>query len=243
MPRLPNLSAGLGRIQFPERIILIALLLIGGCTWAFVEIADEVVEGESRHFDAAILQALRDPLQPATPRGPTWLLQAARDITALGGITVITLVTLASLGFLWLQRKRRAVWMVAFSVLGGALLMHGMKTAFGRERPSLVPHLVEVSSLSFPSGHSTLSAVIYLTLGVLLARTTPDRATRIYVVAVAMLLVVLIGLSRIYLGVHYPTDVLAGWLVGSAWALLCAAVTRWFQLRGKSQKTTPQRVI
>jgi undecaprenyl-diphosphatase len=208
------------------------LLVIGGSIWAFVVIADAVLAGESRGFDERILHALRQPNDLAQPIGPEWLEDVARDITALGGGTVIPLVTAIVLGHLWLARRGHAGWLVLASVAGGILVTSLLKHEFARERPALVPHLVRVSSLSFPSGHSVLSAVTYLTLCALLARTTRDRLTKVYYLAVATFLAGTIGLSRVYLGVHYPTDVLAGWCAGIAWALLCSTIARSLQRSG-----------
>jgi undecaprenyl-diphosphatase len=220
------------RSVFPERTILLSLLAIGGSVWAFVAIANAVLQGESRGFDERILRSLRQSGNLAQPIGPEWLSDVARDITALGGVPVILLVAGAVLGHLWLARRSHAAALVLASVTGGAVVMSLLKHVFARERPALVPHLVKVSSLSFPSGHSVLSAVTYLSLGALLARTTRDRVTKIYYLAVATFLAGLIGLSRVYLGVHYPTDVLAGWCVGIAWALLCSTIARWLQRTG-----------
>lgn len=215
-----------------ETAILGGLCVIAILTWGFIEIAEEVRENGHHHLDEWLLTALRDPRNPKIPIGPAFLLESARDITALGGVTVLALVTLACAGFLWLQRKRRAMCLLLVSVLGGLAASGLLKQLFQRERPTVVPHLVTVQSLSFPSGHSMLSAVVYLTLGALLLKTVADRASRIYVLAWALLLPVLIGASRVYLGVHYPTDVLAGWCAGLAWAVLCSVVAEWLQNRG-----------
>ncbi len=229
----------LARIKFPERKILILLLLIGCRIWGFAAIADEVMEGESRGFDNWLLSVLRQPSDPSIPIGQPWVLNMARDISALGGTTVITVMTVIVLGFLWMQRKRHIMALVLVAILGGALLSTILKQSFGRERPSVVPHLAQVTSLSFPSGHSMLSAVTYITLGVLLGRITTSRPIKIYWLSVAVFLSFVIGLSRIFLGVHYPTDVLAGWCAGVAWAALCATVVRWLQYRGAIEPPSP----
>src|SRR5207245_2521008 len=122
---------------------------------------------------------------------------------------------------------------VVLATAGGGALSAGLKWWFGRKRPEIVPHLVNVGSASFPSGHSMLALVTYLTLGALLARFVARRRSRTYCVAVSLLLALLVGLSRVYLGVHYPTDVLAGWSAGLAWALPCWLVARYLQYRGK----------
>jgi undecaprenyl-diphosphatase len=135
-------------------------------------------------------------------------------------------------GYLLRQRAFAAMCLVLISTLGGALLSSVLKFFFGRERPDATLHLVTVHSLSFPSGHAMLSAVVYLTLGALLAQVVPRRLDKMYFIIVALVLTLLIGLSRVYLGVHYPTDVLAGWSVGLAWALLCWVVARYLRRRG-----------
>jgi len=210
---------------------LAAVLLIGGSLWAFAELADEVLEGETHAFDQALLLALREIHDPATPIGPTWLREVARDITSLGGAAFLSLLTLASVGFLLLCRKYAAALLAAAAVVGGALLSITLKIGFDRPRPDLVPHAVEVYSASFPSGHAMLASTTYLTLGALLAAVQSDRRTKVYLMSWAILLGILVGLSRIYLGVHWPTDVLAGWCVGSSWALLCGSVALWLQQR------------
>lgn len=193
----------------------VALLML-----AFVEIADEVGEGEARWFDEGLLYALRTS-DPADPIGPRWLEETVVEITALGGFGVLALVTLLATGFLLLQRKGLHAVMLVVATLGGTAISEGLKVGFSRPRPDLVAHAVDVTSMSFPSGHAMLSAVTYLTLGALLARAQPQRRARAYILGAAVLLTLLIGASRIYLGVHWPTDVLAGWCLGAAWALLC----------------------
>jgi len=212
--------------------VLVAIFLIGGALWAFAELADEVLEGDTRAFDRAVLLALRDPMNPDMPIGPGWLQAAAREITGLGGTTALALITLATTGFLLLVRKGGAAILVIVSVAGGALLSVALKAGFARPRPNLIPHAVQAYSGSFPSGHAMLATITYLTLGALLARVQAQRRVKAYLLSLAVLLSVLIGASRVYLGVHWPTDVLAGWCVGAAWALLCTSVALWLQRRG-----------
>jgi undecaprenyl-diphosphatase len=124
------------------------------------------------------------------------------------------------------------VVLVLVSVAGGLLLSTLFKEAFDRPRPDLVTHGATVYTASFPSGHSMMAAVTYLTLAVMYARVEPRRAVKIYLIAVASLIILLVGASRVYLGVHWPTDVLAGWLAGATWALFCWLIARWLQRRG-----------
>ena len=212
---------------------LISLVAIAAAGLLFAELVDEVLERESRAFDNAVLLALRNPLDPADPVGPMWLERIFREITILGGTTVVTLITIAVIGFLLVDSKRGAALLVFFSVIGGALLGPLLKVGFNRPRPDLVAHLVEVQTASFPSGHALLSAVAYLTLGALLARVMGQLRLKIYILTIALMLTVLIGSSRVYLGVHWPTDVLAGWLAGALWAVVCWRIAIALQRRGE----------
>jgi undecaprenyl-diphosphatase len=219
---------------------LLALFLIAGGVWTFVEIADEVVEGETQTLDERLLLSLREPGAPEDPLGPRWVEEMARDFTALGGMAILTLLTLAVAGFLLLNRKTHVMWLVLAAVLGGMLLSYALKYAFDRARPDLVPHGSHVHTSSFPSGHSTMAAVAYLTLAALLARMHENRWMKLYLLSLAVTLTVLVGVSRVYLGVHWPTDVLAGWALGSAWALFCWIVAAWLQRRGKIEREGPE---
>lgn len=165
--------------------------------------------------------AFRDPADPGQPAGPVWLATLGRDVTALGGATVVVTLTLLVIFSLVLRRQWGRIGLIVVTVGGGYALSATLKLHYDRPRPDIVPHLTEVGSASFPSGHSLLSSVVYLTLGALLAQASSRRREKIYFVAVAFMLTFLIGLSRVFLGVHYPTDVLAGWSAGTAWALLC----------------------
>ncbi|WP_226574637.1 phosphatase PAP2 family protein [Acuticoccus sediminis] len=222
-----------------ELRVLGAALIVGACLWAFFGLADEVMEGETHDLDAALLLALRNPNDLSDPIGGVAVEEMARDITALGGVTIVAGVTIAVCGLLWLMRKRRTSLFVALAVTGGAILSTGFKQFFDRPRPDLVPHEVLVHSASFPSGHSMLAAVTYLTLATLVASVEARQAVKIYVIAVAVLVVIAVGFSRVYLGVHWPTDVAAGWTAGTAWAIGCWGVARWLQRRGDIEPAPP----
>ncbi|MGA0530663.1 phosphatase PAP2 family protein [Hansschlegelia sp. KR7-227] len=221
--------------QLPEFAPLVAFCACAGLAFAFVHIADEMAEGETRAFDDAVLLALRAPGDLKRPIGPQWLEAAMIDVTSLGGVTVLTLIAALVVSYLLVTARYANAALVLASVAGGAVLTGLLKNAFARPRPELVDHLVTVHSLSFPSGHAMASAVTYLTLGALLARTERRRTVRGFIFAVAGFLTLLIGVSRVFLGVHYPTDVLAGWSLGAAWALACWIVARW--LRPKDNET------
>lgn len=221
--------------RLPEVAPLVGFFACAGLAYGFIGIADEVSEGETRNFDERVLLALRDPSDLKQPIGPGWLESAMVDLTSFGGVPALTLITILAVLYLLVSRRFFTAAIVTAAVAGGAVLTTVLKLGFARPRPDLVDHLVSVQSMSFPSGHAMASAVTYLTLGALLARTEKRRAVRGYIFAVAGFLTLLIGISRVYLGVHYPTDVLAGWTLGAAWALLCWLVARW--LRPKDNVT------
>ena len=219
--------------------MLATLALAAAAIWAFAELADDVLEGETHVFDEWVLLALRSATDASDPLGPRWLEELMRDITALGSTGVLTFITLAVAGFLALDRKSHAALFVLVAVGGGMLLSTALKLGFDRPRPDLVPHGSIVYTASFPSGHSMLAAVVYLTLGALLARVQPRLVLKLYLLGLAILLTMAVGASRVYLGVHWPTDVLAGWAVGAAWALFCWAAALWLQRRGQVESPGP----
>jgi undecaprenyl-diphosphatase len=204
-----------------ELALLVGGLLLLLLSLATFELTADVLEGDTQAFDERVLRALRDPVDPSRPKGPRWLHSAALDITALGSATVLGLSVAAVVGFLLLQGMQRTAVFVLVASLGGWTLNSALKLLFGRMRPDVVPHLREVMTLSFPSGHAMTSAAVYLSLGALLMRIAARPVTKFYCMVVAMLATLLIGASRVYLGVHYPTDVLAGWLLGLSWAVVC----------------------
>jgi undecaprenyl-diphosphatase len=211
------------RRTFERKEIVWLLVGLGACLllFVFISLAGEVLEGDTKALDTQILVALRNPTDPSRPIGPPWLEYAMLDLTALGGPTVLVVVVLAVVGFLLLQKMYRSALVVLATSTSGALVSAALKHAFMRPRPTIVPHLREVLSTSFPSGHAMESAIIYLTLGTMLMRLADRRATKVYCLVVAVVLTFLVGVSRVFLGVHYPTDVIGGWIIGFMWASLC----------------------
>ena len=216
-----------------KKAALLSLLAAACLLFTFGVIAQNVTEGRSFAFDRRILLALRDPINPSAPVGPVWVQEMARDLTSLGSIVVLSTLTLAVSGYLFLARKSAAAWLMIVAVLGGIALNDLLKLVFARPRPDLVYQAVRVFTSSFPSGHAELSAIAYLTIAALLAQTQSSFKIGFYFIAVAALLTILIGVSRVYLGVHYPSDVLGGWCIGAAWALACWAMLTWIQRRGQ----------
>jgi undecaprenyl-diphosphatase len=207
----------------------------------FVVLAGIVAEGSTTAIDTRILRSLRSPDDQARPLGPHWLELMMLDLTAVGGPTVLSLVVLMIAGFLLIERRHRMALGVLVTSFGGMLVTAMLKQMFARPRPTVVPHLREVTSSSFPSGHAMQSAIVYLTLGAMLMRIVEGRVAKFYVLAMAVFLSLLVGGSRIYLGVHYPTDVIGGWIIGFVWALFCWLTAQWFEARGglKEERSRP----
>jgi undecaprenyl-diphosphatase len=223
-------SKALSWLGAHELGLLASLFVVAAGSWAFAALASEVQEGETTGFDKRIMLSMRHP-GDLSPLGSSAFQEAARDVTALGGVTVLGLVTFTGVVFLILDGKSHMAYFAAASVIGGMILSVLLKDVFDRPRPEIVPHLVYASSSSFPSGHSMMSSVTYLTLAALLARSHERKRIKAFFLLLAGLVIALVGVTRVYLGVHWPTDVLAGWMAGSVWAMLCWLAARWLQSR------------
>lgn len=215
-----------------QKLFLLAVPMVTGGIWLFTELADIAMAQETHAFDERVLLALRVDGDPSDPIGPEWVEEIARDITSLAGTGLLVLVTTATIAFLLLYHKYRTALLVGVAIGGGQLVNSLLKLGFDRPRPELVPHETYVYSASFPSGHSMMAAVVYLTLAALLARTQPHLRTRAFFLVLGVLITLLVGSSRIYLGVHWPTDVLAGWTAGAVWAFVCWSVADALQRGG-----------
>jgi undecaprenyl-diphosphatase len=214
-------------------VVLSAALVVVLGVWGFAKLADEVREGETQRFDTRVMQFV------AEHRGPAWLQEAGRDITSMGSIAVLSLVTFAVAGYFLLAGKRGSMLLILGATIGGLLISSGIKALVDRARPDLFVHGDQVYTSSFPSGHSMMSAVVYLTLGALLTRLVQSRMLKLYFLLLALGATALVGISRIYMGVHWPTDVLAGWTAGLVWALICWLIARALQRRGKVEEPEP----
>ena len=228
----PEFSNESRRVESRTLWLVLAVAAFG---FAFFKLGSEMLEGETQALDQQVLRALRRADDPAHLVGPAWFEHAVLDLTALGGPTVICLGVLLTLCYLLFARRRIAAKTIFVSTAGAFALTASLKWFFDRARPTVVPPLSTVSSGSFPSGHAALSAAVYLTMAALLAREAPNPGARRFVLAAGVLLTFLVGATRVLMGVHYPSDVLAGWILGSAWALLCSgAARRWRRARAAS---------
>ena len=235
MARVRELLRSAGWREF---VLLLSVGALLGGILIFVGVTDLVLEGDLHETEVRWMKDLRSAADLARPVGPAWLENVNREVTVLGGGVVLTLITLVVAGYLLIERWYASTVFLLVAVAGGMLLTNVLKSLFDRDRPTVVPHLADSLLKSYPSGHSMMSSVVYLTLAVLLARAMERRRVKVYCVTVALLLSLIVGASRVYLGVHYPTDVIAGWAGGIAWALLCWLAAYWLEKRGKVE---PQR--
>ena len=237
MASLASLTARLRSAIGQREVVLIVLLaVLAGGTWGFLELAEEVEDGDTTTVDERILLAFREPGDTHDPIGPRAVEGAMRDVTALGSVTVLGFLVLGVGVYFFLDRRPRMGLFVLAAVASGAALTFALKFLYNRTRPSILPADMLPGDPSFPSGHAALSAVVYLTLGLLMARTLPKRSLKIYVVGLAIFLALAVGTSRVYLGVHWPSDVLAGWALGGMWALVCWQTEVFLQERGAVER-------
>jgi undecaprenyl-diphosphatase len=217
-----------------ETWLLVSVFIVAALLLAFGFIADEVMEGSTAALDQTIILLFRGGSDNLSgPIGPPWVREMARDITSLGSVAVLGIVSFVVVTYLLLAKSRTAALLVLVAVLGGVTINSLLKIQFARPRPDLFVPAAKVFTASFPSGHAALSAITYLTLAALLGRMTVSPHLRYYFMGVAIALTFMVGVSRVYLGVHYPTDVLAGWCIGSAWALICWAIMTRLQHKGQ----------
>ncbi len=200
---------------------LIAGLVAALLVWVFIQISSEMVEGDTRAFDMTILRAAQ-----SLRIGHPWVSEVMRDLSGLGSTTVLTLFTAVAVGYLAVVRARLTALLVVAAVITGSVSVSLLKAQFGRSRPDASFAELVAPGMSFPSGHATISAIVFLTVAALLASTRTRAIERTYILAMATLMTLLVGLSRIALGVHWATDVAAGWAFGAAWALAWLLLAR-----------------
>ena len=225
---------------------LILFIVVVAIVWLFVELSFEVFAGSSAAIDEKIVLAFREPTDLSDPIGPKWIEEMMRDITGLGGVGILVFISLLTLMYLLIDGKNKVALIFFVAVSTGLLLSFSLKYGFTRPRPDLVPHGSYVYTSSFPSGHAMMSSLIYLTMAGMLSQLPFRRSVKIYFFIIAIVLTVSIGISRVYLGVHWPTDVLAGWLGGAGWALLTLFIIRLFKVMywiGPDSEDNPDQAV
>jgi undecaprenyl-diphosphatase len=236
MPHLlSSLFTRLGKFELP---LLVLPGLAAAALWGFVALIDDVLDGEVHDLDSRLLLSLRNPQDASDPLGPHWFEEMMRDITAFGGTGPLAFITLAGVLYLLLRKRLRTALFLFVAISGGQLLSSLLKLGFDRPRPDLVPHGATVYTASFPSGHAMMTAIVYLTLAALLARSESRSRIKAYLLLLAACVTLMVGLSRVYLGVHWPSDVLGGWMIGSAWAAGCWTLAVLLQRRGSLEGET-----
>lgn len=230
----------LGEIGRHQVIMFLAFVLIVGGLLAAAELADGVVDGHTEAFDTSLILSLREEGDANNPVGPPWIEEMVRDFTSLGGTGVLTFIIAAVTIYYLIRGRYREMLILVTAVVGAFLISYFFKGMFDRPRPDLIPPGEYVYTASFPSGHALLATATYLTLGSILAQLMKSNQLKAYVLLLAFSLMLLVGFSRVYLGVHWPTDVLAGWLLGTVWATLVWLIFYWLRRRGVAEsKPTP----
>ncbi|MFW8589387.1 phosphatase PAP2 family protein [Glaciecola sp. 2405UD65-10] len=208
-------------------------IIISIALFAFINLAALVMAESTLAIDTRLLLLFREQNDLSDPLGPKWVEEMMRDITALGGVGMLVIVTLVVTIFLLIIKKPKAALLVLIGIATGMLVSFSLKYGYSRPRPDLVPHGSYVYTSSFPSGHAMMSSLVYFTIAGLLAQQNTQQRIRIFMFTLATFITLAIGVSRVYLGVHYPSDVIAGWIVGTSWAMLIYFVYRWSHLRRK----------
>ena len=217
--------------QWKKTEVFGMLMMLTGLA-VFVALAAQLGTPSVQRFDESVVRSLRNVKDLAQPSGPSWFKELTRDFTALGGYGILSTITILVTTFLHLERRPARAHFVVVTIVAGYSLSMTLKALIARPRPDIVPWLSHVHSSSFPSGHSMMSAVVYLSLGLMLSDLTSRRLVKTFVIAAPLTISSLVGLSRVYMGVHYPTDVVAGWWLGISWSLACwLAIRRWRAFR------------
>lgn len=203
---------------FPSSRTLIGIAV--AATFAGSLVALAVARGWTAGLDTRILEMIRGAGGGQQPAGPAWFHEAVRDVTALGSMIVLSFVVVVGAAYFLASARYRLAGLLVGSSLAATGYSTLLKLIFDRPRPDIIDHGMATFTASFPSGHALLSAAILLTNGGLLAFAARERRERWVIGIAAIALTTAVGLSRVFLGVHWPSDVLAGWLFGTVWASL-----------------------
>jgi len=215
----PRLGRAWGRLKALEARVLIAIMLIAAALLGFLKLGDWVRSGRTLDLDRRIILALRDPANPGQPRGGFWMRNVLHDFSALGGVTALTLSVLVATIFLWVNGRRRHAAVLVGTVIAATLAGQLIKGFYDRPRPDLVAYGDYFSESSFPSGHSHIATAVWMTLAIIAASLERSRTGKVTAFVVCGLICLATGAARVYFGVHWPSDVLGGWILGCAWAL------------------------
>jgi undecaprenyl-diphosphatase len=199
-------------------------IVVSGLCWAgFAGMVWLVTTGRTGGFDQPGLLFWRNGVG-LVPKGPKFLLEAVRDLTSLGGVLLRNMIAIGAVTALLFLRIRREAILLALTVVGAWIVEGIIKGLVGRPRPEIVPHLTEAGGASFPSGHAFNSAVVYIAIALAFATLSARESVRLTIIGGAIVLSLLVAWTRVWLGVHFPSDVVAGWLGGAGWAFLAAAL-------------------
>ena len=241
MSRVQNFLASLFKVFSNTPLVAFGMVASLTLFIVFGGIVDEVMEGDSHALDTKILMMLREPGNTDSPLGPLWFEEMVRDFTSLGGMGPLIFITLALFIYLIIRNLKGHAYYLLATVATGTALSNILKIGFDRPRPDLVPHGSATFTNAFPSGHSFMATVVYLTLAVILAQAEKSRTVKIYILGLGVLLSLIVGVSRVYLGVHWPSDVLAGWVIGAGWALLFWVFAEYLKTRHILKETRDKK--
>jgi undecaprenyl-diphosphatase len=220
------LKRWLARLEGLEAQALLIWFALASALWVFFALGAEVGEGDTGAFDRQLITLLRSSGNGGEPIGPAWFKDSMRDVTALGGFTFLMLMTIVVVLALLFHRKRREAIILATTAISAQTSIEILKILYDRPRPALLMPQIHALTKSFPSGHTTESTAIFLTVATVIASLETKHHPKILAYIVATFAIFAVGVSRVYLGMHWPTDVLGGWVLGATWAMAAWIILR-----------------
>ena len=220
------LKRWLARLKGLEAQALLIWFALASALWIFFTLGSEIGEGDTSAFDRQLITLLRTSGNSGEPIGPAWFKDSMRDVTALGGFTFLTLMTIVVVLALLFHRKRREAIILTATAVSAQISIEILKFLYDRPRPALLIPQIRAFTKSFPSGHTAESTAIFLTVATVIASLETKHHTKILAYTVATFAILAVGFSRVYLGMHWPTDVLGGWVLGTAWAAAAWTILR-----------------